>query len=270
MDKFVNIESVEKQLSAELWERSLPFNHAVIDGFLTESFALHIVSEFPSAEEPRWLGYDSSIENKLLISNWNDFPAPHYQLFSVLTSSEFSEFIGRCLGMSDELYPDPGLHGGGLHCHKNGGFLNPHLDYKQHPKMFMRRYLNLILYCNKEWESSWGGQLELWTGDERPESISRSIEPMFNRAVIFDASRDFSWHGVSQKINTPPGICRQSLAVYFLKSEQKDSDSINMRRKARFFPRSDQMNDKEVLNLIEKRASESTASSVYQIDKDQG
>jgi len=270
LDKFVNIESVEKQLSAELWERSLPFNHVVIDGFLNESFARQIVSEFPSIEEPRWLEYDSAIENKLLISNWNDFPAPHYQLFSILTSSEFSDFIRSGLGISDELYPDPGLHGGGLHCHKNGGFLNPHLDYKQHPKMFMRRYLNLILYCNNEWESSWGGQLELWAGDERPERISRYIQPMFNRAVIFDASRDFSWHGVSRKIEAPAGICRQSLAVYFLKAEQENSDSTDVRRKARFFPRSDQMNDKEVMNLIEQRASESTASLVYQIGKDKG
>lgn len=267
MDNFIDIESIEKQLSAELWEHSLPFNHVVIDGFLRESFARHIVSEFPSENESRWLGYDSAIENKLLISNWNDFPAPHYRLFSILTSSEFSEFIRSCLGIPDKLYPDPGLHGGGLHCHKNGGFLNPHLDYKQHPKMFMRRYLNLILYCNNEWESSWGGQLELWSGEGRPENISRSIEPMFNRAVIFDASQDFSWHGVSQKIEAPAGICRQSMAVYFLKAEQENSVSTNVRRKARFFPRSDQINDKGVLDLIEQRASESTASSVYQIDK---
>jgi Rps23 Pro-64 3,4-dihydroxylase Tpa1-like proline 4-hydroxylase len=36
-----------------------------------------------------------------------------------------------------------------------------HLDYEKHPYSGKERRLNLIYFLNKEWDSNWGGELEL-------------------------------------------------------------------------------------------------------------
>ena len=87
----------------------------------------------------------------------------------------------------------------------------------------------------------------------------KEIEPKFNRAVIFDTTMN-SWHGLPTPINCPKNQFRKSLAIYYLTDPPKN---INSRVKALFAPTEEQKNNIEVLDLIKKRASDSTASSVY-------
>ena len=78
----------------------------------------------------------------------------------------------------------------------------------------------------------------------------KEIEPKFNRAVIFDTTQD-SWHGMSRKLSVPNGVTRKSLAVYYLINPEVGSD---LRNKALYAPRDDQIGDESILKLIEKRA----------------
>ncbi len=50
--------------------------------------------------------------------------------------------------------------------HSRGGKLNIHLDYNINPKLNLQRKLNLIVYLTEDWDTSWGGGLELWSHDE--------------------------------------------------------------------------------------------------------
>ena len=47
-----------------------------------------------------------------------------------------------------------------------GGFLNVHTDFLSHTRRHdWSRQINLLLYFNEGWQSSWNGNLELWDAD---------------------------------------------------------------------------------------------------------
>ena len=83
-----------------------------------------------------------------------------YSTFCYLNSTPFILKLKKITGIK-KLYPDVGLHGGGLHIHGNGDKLNIHLDYSIHPKLKLQRKLNLIIYLGEGWDASWGGELHL-------------------------------------------------------------------------------------------------------------
>ena len=137
--------------------------------------------------------------------------------------------------------------------HQAGDYLNVHFDYDIHPKLDMKRKLNLIVYMNPNWQESWGGNLGLWSHDEeaqQPKELIKSIPPLFNRAVIFDTTQN-SWHGVTEGIFSPEGQYRKSIATYYL---IPTDDVKNKRQKALFVPRAEQKDNEEVKELIKKRS----------------
>ena len=110
------------------------------------------------------------------------------------------------------LLPDPYLEGGGIHQIVAGGFLKVHADFNWNEKMHLFRRLNLLLYLNRDWDSSWGGSLELWEKDMSRSAVS--IAPEFNTMVIFTTD-DKSFHGHPQPLTCPVGITRDSIALYY-------------------------------------------------------
>jgi hypothetical protein len=164
------------------------------------------------------------------------------------------------------LYPDPGLHGGGWHIHGSGGNLNPHFDYSIHPKVGLQRKLNIIIYLSSDLQDSHGGYLGLWSHDleaNQPKELVKSIQPKFNRAVIFDTTQN-SWHGLSKPLIQPNGIYRKSLAVYYLTDPPPNVDK---RERALFAPRDEQKGNKYVEELIQRRADTLNFSSAYRPKK---
>jgi Rps23 Pro-64 3,4-dihydroxylase Tpa1-like proline 4-hydroxylase len=152
------------------------------------------------------------------------------------------------------LYPDIGLHGAGWHIHGTGGKLNVHLDYSLHPKLNLQRKLNLILYLTEDWDSSWGGGLELWSHDEqtnKPKKCEKVIDNVFNRAVIFDTTQN-SWHGFPEPITCPEGTYRKSIAFYYLTDPP---ENVDKRKRALYAPYKEQETNVEILELIKKRSS---------------
>lgn len=255
-------QNIDYEQKSHEFKSATPFNHVVIDNFFENDVARTLSRNFPNYEDDSWKGiYNNPIEIKKANQSWSHFPVEFYKVFHRLLSNEFVDKLKTLVGINN-LYVDHGLHGGGLHSHPSGGKLNVHLDYSIHPKLGLQRKLNLIVYLNEEWQSQWGGHIELWSHDEEknaPKHCEKRIAPLFNRAIIFDTTQN-SWHGLPEPLKCPQGQMRKSLAVYYL----TDIDEMTRDRfRAKFVPYKEQANDPKVLDLIEKRSNNQTASSVY-------
>ena len=230
------------------WGSLDPFPHLVLDNFFDDELAHELAADFPPYDSPAWHTYDNAIEVKKTLNNWHHFSPALYKFFTDINSRECYRIFERLTHCT--LYPDHGLHGGGLHIHGAGGRLNTHLDYSIHPKLGLERRLNLIVYLNAQWQDSWGGALGFWRDDGgKPGELVKSIAPLFNRAVIFDTTN--AWHGLPEPITCPPGQHRKSLAVYYLCQPR---EGAVQRNRALFAPTEAQAGDAAVMELIERRA----------------
>ncbi len=255
----VNKKSLLKALSS--YGKSGPFDHCVIDNFFKKKIAIELENEFPNFNSDKWYKYNNAVEIKKVCNNWNAFPPTTYKAFSYLNSDEFLKTLRSVIFQNEKLFTDIGLNGGGWHIHRKGGKLNTHLDYSLHPKLNLQRKLNIIIYLNSNWKTRWGGELGFWSNEsnKKPGGLVKQIEPKFNRAVLFDTTQN-SWHGLVNTLKCPDNEYRKSLAVYYLCEPPM---KVNKRGKALFAPTIDQANDKDVLELIKKRADIKTASSTY-------
>lgn len=255
---FIQKELIENAFLS--YKNNLPFDHCVVDGFLNFDIAERIEEEFLEYESEEWYCYKNAIEDKKALNNWNLFPKTTYQLFSYLNSKDFVSMLSKWVGV--KLFPDPGLNGGGWHCHGQGGNLNPHLDYSIHPKLGLQRKVNIIIYISKELKPEHGGYLGLYeqsSNEKKPGKLIQEVIPIFNRAVIFDTTQN-SWHGMSKGLSQPKGIYRKSLAIYYLCKAPKN---VDQRGKALFSARADQENDASIEKLIKLRSSLQTSKQVY-------
>jgi Rps23 Pro-64 3,4-dihydroxylase Tpa1-like proline 4-hydroxylase len=227
------------------------YSHCVIDNFLNEDVADKIATEFFAHDSDLFNGnYNNQIELKRTCNIWDRFPASIYQLITYLNSTSFIDVLSNHTGHS-RLYSDPGIHGGGLHSHPNGGKLNPHRDYSLHPKLGLQRKYNLLIYITPNWQKEWGGDFGIWDSNEAaPTHLIKQISPIFNRAVFFDTTQTF-WHGLATTVSCPLNISRNSLATYYLTDSSTSTDTRN---RALFAPTEDQKNDLEVLDLIKRRS----------------
>lgn len=229
-----------------------PFDYYVIDNFLEESEAIQLSNEFIPFESDHWFNYNNPLEVKKTLNDWYYFPETTYKFFSKLNSKFFIENLQKITN-TDKLYPDIGLHGAGWHIHGNGGKLNVHLDYSIHPKLKLQRKYNLILYLSQDWDSEWGGNLEFWSHDDinkKPKEKSAIVECKFNRAVIFDTTKN-SWHGFNDPINCPEGVYRKSIACYYLTDIY---GHIEERYRALYSISKEQEKDENIKKFVEKRS----------------
>ena len=246
------------------YKKGRPFDHVVIDGFWKKQIAQKLekeIRDFKFYRRDDVSVYNSPLEKKITCNHYDKFPKTAYQAFSYLNSLDFVDLVSEITGIK-KIITDAGLHGGGLHIHPNGGKLNVHKDYSMHPKLGKERKLNLIIYMSKNWKLEWGGSLELWSHDKkknRPHKLVTEVPNKFNRAILFDTNQN-SWHGLPNRMKMPHGIRRQSMAVYYLSEPRLKTDN---RKKALFAPTKEQKDNKEVLNLIKKRANLKTSSQSY-------
>jgi Rps23 Pro-64 3,4-dihydroxylase Tpa1-like proline 4-hydroxylase len=228
-----------------------PYPHYVIDNFVDDEIAHKLSNEFMSFDSTNWFSYGNAIEVKKTCNNWYNFPGETYKFFQYLNSPAFVQSLSDMTGV--QLVPDHGLHGAGWHIQPTGGKLNVHLDYSIHPKLGLERKFNFIFYLTPNWNTLWGGNLEMWSHDSetnQPKELIKTVENKFNRAVIFDTTYN-SWHGFSQQINCPEDVYRKSIAMYYL---CEPSENAAKRSRALFAPTEDQKNDSEIMQFIEQRA----------------
>jgi len=229
-----------------------PYNHIIIDNLFNAEIANNIYESLPDYNSDKIdANYNNPIERKKTIQNWTTFNATIYKVMSYFVGTEFTQYM-RILTGQKNLEADYGLHGGGIHMHGNGDYLNVHYDYDIHPKLKKQRKLNIITYFTPDWKEEWNGHLELWSHDvknNQPKECVKRVLPKFNRSIIFDTTQN-SWHGLPIPLNTPAGVLRRSLAVYYV----IPTDIKESRMKALFAPTETQKSDQDVLDFIKRRS----------------
>jgi hypothetical protein len=250
---------IDWQVLRATYDAAEPFPHVVIDDFFEPEVAAALEADIPPFDDPTWMEYSNPVEEKRALNHWDRFPPLTYRVFNYLNDG-FLQALREMSGL-EPLYSDVGLNGGGWHLHARGGKLNVHLDYSIHPKLGLERRLNLIVYLTQGWDPAWGGALGLWKHDaqsQSPGALAKSIDCLFNRAVIFDTTN--SWHGLPEPITCPAGMYRKSIATYYLTPPREEAAD---RGKALFAPHGEQKNDPSVLELIRRRAGVTSAPKTY-------
>ncbi len=255
------IRDINFKILNEEYINNKPFPHIVIDNFLKENICKQIEKSFPNHNEDFWLKYNNPVERKLLYNHLDSaMPLNIKDLLISLNEPWFLNLLENLTGIRN-LRSDPKFHGGGMHCTKRHGKLDVHVDYSIHPEMNYERRINLILYLNSDWESDYGGHLEFWDTDIK--HCIKSIEPKFNRAVIFNTS-DISFHGHPNPLMCPENKCRKSLAWYFLTEPQ---DGVTERYRAKFVARPNDPMDKETEDFRKKRSEVSKKDKLFEMEK---
>lgn len=210
---------------ADSYATADPFPHIVLDEFLDPEVANAAIDDFPSPEMLAWVRRDAIADDGCEVqSNKLDFalgrkdldselklaPLLRYLLLE-LNSATFLRFLQRLTGISG-LIADPGMWGGGLHQSLRGGRLAVHADFLRHPTYQFERRLNVLLFLNRNWRETYGGELELWSRDMR--RCVKKVAPIANRCVIFTTSA-VSYHGYSHPITCPENVTRKSIALYY-------------------------------------------------------
>ena len=205
-----------------------PFEHIALDNFFNEEFIEEVFQEFPDQDSElfTWKSNDENSkklmcqDSKLIEEN---LPAID-KFIKYLNSEEFLSQVSDLTGIPN-LIGDNELAGGGLHQIVNGGFLNVHADFNISDQMpDLHRRLNIIIYLSKDWKEEYNGQLELWDTDLT--HAVKSVYPAFNRIVIFNTQPDgdvIAYHGHPIPLETPEGINRKSIALYYYTKEKPNN-----------------------------------------------
>lgn len=231
---------------------STPFRHVVIDGLWSESFLNEVADEIEIFDS--WAGekkfYGSFF--KRYQNDWNALPLRAAELLTLLNQPTMLSIV-ELLMDERNLIPDPHLEGGGIHSTGQDGFLNMHTDFNWHERLQVHRRVNLLVYLNRNWNSEYGGQLELGTKDlDGNLSIANTIEPIFNRTLIFVTDEN-SFHGHPKPINTPAGKRRNSLATYYYRSTNCSNHPVKKRTDTNYVDRSGQKLQANVFARLRSR-----------------
>lgn len=197
-----------------------PFPHVVLDDFFDPGLLDTVLSEFPKPGEIRWQRFDNEREIKLASAKEASFGPVTRLLLYHLNSMTFLEFLSKVTGI-ENLIPDPGFEGGGLHQIQPGGKLGVHADFNKHRRYNLDRRLNLLLYLNKDWREEYGGHLQLWDRDMT--RCEARLSPIFNRVMVFGTT-DFTYHGHPDPLLCPAHMTRKSLALYYFSNGRPASE----------------------------------------------
>lgn len=200
------------------YQKAKPYPHIVIDDFLPQVLADRLVSEFPAPDEQNHhtynIGYLGSSKRQYRPEACSPFCR---QFFRFLNSQPFLEFLEALTGHHG-LIGDPHFEGGGFHETLSTGKLGVHADFRIHKRLNLLRRINFLLYLNPEWDTQYGGDLEIWDRDMT--GCVHSIPPIFNRCVIFSTDAT-SFHGHPEPLRTPAEITRRSIATYYYTASSK-------------------------------------------------
>ena len=214
----LHIDSLEASLPelAKRYAGARPFPHLVLDDVLQPAVLNRAYAELRETDAQEWTSYIHLNERKLANTDPETWGATLQTVADALMSAPFVDFLRRLTGFPT-LLADPSMDGGGLHRSSAGGYLNIHADFTaHHTNHNWQRRVNVLLYLNPEWRPEWGGALELWAADMS--GCEERIEPVGNRMVVFTTAED-SFHGHPQPMTCPPGVSRQSLALYYFTEE---------------------------------------------------
>jgi hypothetical protein len=204
----LSIDNTIEQL-AETYRTAQPYPHLVLDGLFPTSTLQSLLAELPPLKSEKWHYESNERMSKYNFRSAVQLGESAFQFISTVHSAGFLRFLSEITGV-EALLPDPYLTGAGFHVYPSGGEFNVHADRNMDFYCGLQRRLVMLIYLNRDWKESFGGQLELWDKDgTRCEKI---IEPIFNRTVMFEIE-DKNFHGVRPIVARD--VFRTSLILYF-------------------------------------------------------
>ena len=231
--KYYDLNSIAERRKIDYLNAN-PFPNIVLDDFFANKFLEEIIENFPNLEKINSSQkYINKNEVKFANNDYKNFSKSIKLLFDFMNSATFLNFLQKITSIEEKLVIDKELNGGGLHQIKSGGMLKIHTDFSKHPTLDLDRRVNVLIYLNKNWEQTYGGNLELW--DKEMKFCKKKIAPTFNRMVIF-STNDFSNHGHPEPIKCPENISRKSVALYYFSKGRPASeiDNNNIKNKTYF------------------------------------
>ncbi len=206
----------ERAMSARNGYRDArPYPHAVFDGFLGDELARELAPRFPGPDHPGWKRRDykeqSARMGQLQRVGFQGVDPSIRHLLAELSGMAFLDFLETLTGMTG-LIPDPHFRGAGLSLTLPGGHLALHADFNRDRTRHLERKLTALYYLSADWQSSWGGALELW--DRERTKCEASYPPVLDRLIVMTHGDDY-WHGHPSPLACPEDRFRASVAAYF-------------------------------------------------------
>ena len=222
--EFIRSEFLNTNLLRKKYIENNPFPHIVLDNFIDTNILDKVEQEFPNLELiNNRITFNDQKQIKFSSKGSSDFSPNAKELIFYLNSDLFLKYLQDLTGIKETLISDPYFTGAGYHEIKKGGLLKVHADFNKHGMINLDRRLNLLIYLNKSWDPSWGGNLELYDKNDLNNPVV-SIEPFFNRCVIFSTTSE-TYHGHPNKLNCPENRSRKSIALYYFSSGRQKSES---------------------------------------------
>ena len=109
-----------------------------------------------------------------------------------LLADDVCDMLTTLTGIPD-LVSDPTHWWAGVHVLAPGSFEAVHRDFAHDATGHLWHRVNILVYLNPDWQSEWGGQLELW--DTSMTTCHRRVEPVGGRVIIFEPGPD-ALHGI--------------------------------------------------------------------------
>lgn len=206
-----------------------PFRHVMIENFFAPEFAERLLSEFPSFDPKLAMNDMGELGGKAVNTKIRKISPAYEELYELIGSPGFLDLMSRLSGIPD-LLMDPKLYGGGTHENRHGQELDAHVDFNYDEAQQLHRRLNIIIYMNQEWETAWGGAIEIHSNpwDHKNNQI-RAFDPLFNRCVMFETN-EYSWHGFP-KIELPEdrrNLSRKSISIYLYTKDRPAEEVVPM------------------------------------------
>ena len=206
------------------FQAAAPFAHAVFDDFLGEALSLRLARAFPRPDHTGWMRRDyheqSARLGQLQRTGFEGVEPLLRQLLAELSGMAFLDFLSSLTGLTG-LIADPHFRGAGPSATLRGGHLALHADFNRDRTRHLARALTVLYYLPLDWDSSWGGELELWDSDRTRCAVS--IAPTRDRLVVM-AHGDTFWHGHPSPLACPDDRFRASVAAYFYRAAATAED----------------------------------------------
>lgn len=196
----------------ERYVHARPFPHLVLDNLFPAEVLEAVVRESPALNHENWLVIDADgLQQVMRMRTGVDMGPASYQLAAFVHSPAFLYLLSELTGIW-QLLPDPYLQGAGHAVMRRGMFMEVHKDRNVAYDTGLTRRLAMIIFLNHDWKREYAGELELWSPDGSRSEVS--IEPLFNRVVLFEVA-DPNYHGVPTPLQCPEGRARHSFIVYY-------------------------------------------------------
>jgi Rps23 Pro-64 3,4-dihydroxylase Tpa1-like proline 4-hydroxylase len=195
---------------AQAHAATLPVPYTIIDNFFPDELFKTLSFEVDFLQESDWTVFSNDASYRKECRNFASTPRIQSMAYS-FQGSAFLKWIEQVTGL-DKLVADPHYRGGGITRVSRGDSLGLHNDFNWNEQIRLTRRANLILYMNAEWQTEWGGELELWDFD-RTECLVK-IEPKPNRLAIWNYDERLI-HGAPHPLNCPEHIARQNFIQFY-------------------------------------------------------